>query len=86
MKKPKERFNVVAKMEPGEGVSQRHRVSPSWKTLEEADAKFGPMIREAAFDKDVLELRLCRYTVGRTEVINCWTRAQLDMLAKDIAA
>lgn len=83
---PIEAFSIIASIAPEPHVSSCHRCGPIRTNRKQVTAEFGQAVKAAITDTNVLEIKLCRYTGSRTEVVSLWTRAQLDMLAKDVAA
>lgn len=83
---PAEAFSIITQLFPDPGVSSCHNCGPIRTSLKQVTAEFGQQVKAAIDDKRVMEIKLCRYTGSTTQVMSIWTRAQLDMLAKDAAA
>lgn len=69
-------FGITSVLTPSPGL--RHRCSPAYRDEAVAIRKFGEAVSDGMTDTDVLEIRLCRYTVGRTQIVQTWTREMMD--------
>ena len=65
-------YGVVIALTPSPGL--RHRCSPVIATREEAENWYAGVVSVTGKNEDIQEVRLCRYTVGRTQVLSTWTK------------
>lgn len=67
-------YGVMVVLVPPAGSTRSSRHSAVIQLRAKAARIFDQEVAAANDDPDVLEVRLCRYTVGRTQIIDEWTR------------